>query len=151
MTKMDRDSLNHEATFTSLQTLVGSWFGVNEDGHPTTMIYSMTADDTALVEDWKFHDGMEALTIYHMDFEILMATHYCPIGNQPRLDLKHRLDDGTLKFECVSATHLSSFDDPHEHAFSLRLNSDGTIYREETYMEKDGQLHSNGILFQRQP
>ena len=140
---------NHLTVFNKLHQLVGRWEGTNEDGHTAYITYSLTANDTALVEDWTFHNNMTALTIYHMDAETLMAMHYCPIGNQPRLDMKEQLSDGTLKFECVSATHLKNFDDPHEHAFDLKLNDDGTIFRNETYMEDSGELESNGILFRR--
>lgn len=140
---------DHTAIFVTLQGLVGEWQGIDEEGHAASVSYSMTANDTALVEGWTFYNGMKALTIYHMDIDILMAMHYCPIGNQPRLDLKEQLEDGTLKFECVSATHLSSFKAPHEHAFTLKMNADGSFYREETYVEDDAQLQSNGILFQR--
>jgi len=149
MNNAGKGILDHSAIFVKLQNLVGEWRGINEEGHPAIVTYAMTANDTALVEGWKFHNDMEALTIYHMDMDTLMAMHYCPIGNQPRLDLKGRLEDGTLMFECVSATHLSSFDDPHEHAFTLKVNEDGSIYREETYVEDDGLRQSNGILFHR--
>ncbi len=141
--------LNHLAIFKTLHPLVGSWNGINEDGHPAYITYSMTANDTALVEDWTFHNGMNALTIYHMDAQTLMAMHYCPIGNQPRLDLKRQRGDGTLEFECTSATHLKSFKDPHEHAFDIKINQDGTLYRNEAYVEDSGALESNGILFRR--
>ncbi len=143
------DKIDHYSEFMSLKHLVGDWSGIDEDGHLARVNYRLTANQSALVEDWTFYNDAEALTIYHMDKETLMATHYCPIGNQPRLDLNARRADGTLFFECVSATHLESFDHPHEHAFNLKIHADGTLYREETYMEKDGQLHSNGILFRR--
>lgn len=142
-------TIDHTAVFDTLRGLVGRWRGEDEDGHTALVTYSLTANDTALVEDWTFHTGGEALTIYHMDGDLLMAMHYCPIGNQPRLDLKEQQEDGRLMFECVSATHLKSFDDPHEHAFNLKLNADGSLHREETYVEDDAKLHSNGILFQR--
>lgn len=149
MNDTSKSMSDHAAIFRNLHSLVGHWEGYNEDGHATAVNYSMTANDTALVEDWKFHNGMAALTIYHMDGNILMALHYCPIGNQPRLDLKRQLSDGTLEFECVSATHLKSFREPHEHSFDLKINEDGSIYRSETYVEPDGQLLSNAIEFRR--
>lgn len=149
MTNPPNAKPSHKSLFLGLQTLVGEWHGINEDGEATYVTYSMTANDTALVETWKFQNDMEALTIYHMDGDLLMAMHYCPIGNQPRLDLKEQSEDGTLSFECVSATHLKSFKDPHEHAFTLKINKDGSLYRNETYVEDNGQYESNGILFER--
>lgn len=149
MKEVTTDTLDHSAIFDTLQGLVGDWQGIDEEGHKALVTYSMTANNTALVEGWTFHNDMEALTIYHMDGSILMAMHYCPIGNQPRLDLKEQCEDGTLMFECVSATHLKSFKDPHEHAFNLKINQDGSFYRNETYVEDDGRLQSNGIVFDR--
>lgn len=72
-----------------------------------------------------------------------------PIDNQPRLDLKQQLEDGTLLFKCVSATHLESFKDPNENAFKLKMIDDGSLYRAEAYVEADGQLKSNGIAFHK--
>lgn len=143
------NEMNPQAILKSLHKLVGKWSGLNEDGHPAYIDYALTANDTALIEEWTFHTHHTALTIYHMDGPTLMATHYCPIGNQPRLDLKRQRTDGTLEFECVSATHLNSFKDPHEHSFDLRINDDGSLYRTETYMEDSGVYSSNGILFKR--
>lgn len=145
----DNAPLDHIAIFERLKSLLGEWHGIDEQGRPISVRYTLTANNTALVEDWAFDNDMEALTIYHMDGPLLMATHYCPIGNQPRLDLKMQGKDSTLFFECVSATHLKSIKDPHEHAFNLKLNKDGTLYREETYVEKNGKMESNGILFKR--
>ncbi len=136
--------------FEGLKALVGKWHGTNEEGRPVSIVYEMTANDTALVEDWFFDNGMRALTIYHMDHDTLMAMHYCPIGNQPRLDLIRQDADGLLAFECVSATHLKSKTDPHEHAFDLRINPDGSLYRSETYYEDDGRLESNAAVFRRE-
>ncbi len=143
------NALDQAAIFQSLKKLIGNWQGTNEDGQWVGVRYEMTANGTALVENWTFHNQMKALTIYHMDGRALMAMHYCPIGNQPRLDLKHRSADGTLAFECVSATHLKTFKDPHEHAFDLKMNKDDTLYRSETYVETDGRLKRNGTLFRR--
>lgn len=134
--------------FSELAALVGRWEGTNEEGNPVAIEYSLTANGTALVEHWFFHNGMEALTIYHPDGDQMMATHYCPIGNQPRLDLKRRKPDGTLEFEYVAATNLPDIELPHEHAFDLRIIDANTIHRNETYRAGD-ELESNGTTFTR--
>ena len=144
----NRSGLDPAAVFPEIAALVGRWEGTNEEGNPVAIEYSLTANDTAVVEKWFFHNGMQALTIYHPDGGQMMATHYCPIGNQPRLDLKRRKPDGTLEFEYVSATNLPDIDHAHEHAFDLQIIDANTIHRNETY-RSDGELESNGTTFKR--
>ena len=134
--------------FSTLRNLVGNWTGINEAGNPVSIRYAMTANDTVLVEQWFFHNDMEAMTLYHPDGERLIATHYCPIGNQPRLELRRQLEDGTLEFEFKSATNLPNEDSAHEHAFDLRIIDASTILRNETYVE-NGIAESNGTVFYR--
>lgn len=142
------NTIDHIAVFSSISNLVGDWSGTNEEGHPVSVRYTMTANNTAVVEQWYFHKDMEALTIYHLDGDQLMAMHYCPIGNQPRLDLKRQLKDGTLEFEFSAATNLTTPNEPHEHAFNLRIIDDETVRRNETYVE-NGVAETNGTTFHR--
>lgn len=142
------DAIDTASIFSALRNLVGYWNGINEAGNPVSIRYAMTANDTVLVEQWFFHNDMEAMTLYHPDGERLIATHYCPIGNQPRLELHRQLEDGTLEFEFQSATNLPNEDSAHEHAFDLRIIDADTILRNETYVE-NGVAESNGTTFYR--
>ena len=83
-----------------------------------------------------------------MDETTLTATHYCPIGNQPRLILKHQLDTGVLLFEFQSATNLPDENAEHEHAFDLLLVDSNTLIRNETYCT-NGKTEENGTKFFR--
>ncbi|MEO1040196.1 MAG: hypothetical protein AAFX09_11675 [Pseudomonadota bacterium] len=142
------ENISHEAQFTRLTSLVGDWSGTNEAGREVSVSYSLTAADTVLVETWRFHNGLEALTLYHMDGARLLATHYCPIGNQPRFVLTEKTPEGRLDFTFESATNLADLGDPHGHAFTLQpLNSD-TFERYETYLDQ-GELNTNGVVFSR--
>lgn len=141
-------TLNATAIFAELCEMVGNWQGVNEEGHDVSIAYSLNANDTVLVEHWFFHNDMEALTIYHLDGRQLMATHYCPVGNQPRLDLMRRTADGTLEFEYRSATNLPDFAVDHQHAFDLRILGHDKFHRNETYLCA-GASDSNGTTFMR--
>jgi hypothetical protein len=140
--------LNHQDEFDRLKSLLGNWHGVTEEGRKVRVTYSLTAADHVLIESWFFDNGMTALTLYHMDNAQLIATHYCPIGNQPRLELREKTPSGTLKFLFASATNLPDITDPHEHAFELRLDNDDQFFRHETYAS-DGEFDSNGNMFRR--
>lgn len=140
--------LSAKITFDRLKTLQGQWSGINEDGNLVSMRYYLTANDTALVEDWTFHNGMTALTVFHLDGEDLMAAHYCPLGNQPRLLLDRRAPDAVLTFTFIDITHLTHPDNEHCCAFDMTLNADGTLMRNETYTAA-GHPEINGTLFRR--
>lgn len=140
--------MNHHQVFDQLKSLVGNWQGINEDKNPVSIAYKLSANDTVLVEDWTFANGMEALTLYSMDEAILTASHYCPLGNQPRLVLTQQLETGVLLFEFHSAMNLPDENTQHEHAFDLLLVDGNTLVRNETYCT-DGQAEENGTTFSR--
>jgi len=89
-----------------LSGLMGAWHGTNEAGQGVWVDYSFTANDTVIVEHWVFHNKMESLTLFHPDKTRLIATHYCPIGNQPTLELQPLSGGGKIRFDKVSVTNL---------------------------------------------
>lgn len=140
--------MDHHQIFDQLKSLVGHWEGINVENKPVSIAYSLSANDTVLVEDWTFDNGMKALTLYSMDEATLTATHYCPVGNQPRLIFKQQLGTGVLLFEFHSAMNFPDKNAQHEHAFDLLLVDSNTLTRNETY-RTDGQAETNGTTFSR--
>ncbi|WP_421790425.1 hypothetical protein [Hyphobacterium sp.] len=140
--------MDHNAAFAELKNLVGSWKGTNEEGDPVEVAFSVTANGSAVVEDWTFHNGMTALTVYSLDEDTLQARHYCPIGNQPLLELKGRDNQGALVFEFVSARNLPDPKTDHNRAFDIRMTGKDEMIRNETYRE-NFVSESNGTRFSR--
>jgi hypothetical protein len=130
----------------SLASLVGRWTGVADDGQIVRVTYSLHANSSVLMENWQFR-GTDALTLYHLDNETLMATHYCPLCNQPRLDLTE-VRSRRFSFSCVSATNLSSRDSEHQHAFEIELIDQSHFWRSETYIA-DGAVTTEAITYSR--
>ncbi len=75
------------------------------------------------------------MTVYTMDGEGIIATHYCPQGNAPRLRLSRTGTDGTHFFEFLDGANLQKEGASHEHAFWVRLDSADALIRSETYIE----------------
>lgn len=123
--------------FTELQNLVGGWSGKTSTGQVLKVSYRLIANDTALIETWILVSGQEALTIYHMDGSQLIASHYCPKGNQPRLRLQPGDKDCTYLFEFFEGTNLKTIDVAHQHRFELRLLDRNHFVRSETYCENE--------------
>jgi hypothetical protein len=82
--------------FEALHGLVGRWRGAGEDGHILRVTYSLHTNNSVLVEHWHLNTT-DALTLYHMDGHRLIASHYCPLCNQPRLDLAE-VQDAHFRF-----------------------------------------------------
>lgn len=122
-----------EQAFTKLSGLVGNWTGKSGSGREHKVNYRLTAGGTVLVETWSLSSGRESMTLYHLDGERLLATHYCPQGNQPRLMLMP--GDGRLNFAFLDGSNLQVPGKSHQYRFWLKINDSGHFQRNEIYVE----------------
>ena len=134
------------AAFQQLKSLVGEWRGQRPDGREVGVTYRLSARDTVLVETWHLGPGRESLTVYHLDGSELMATHFCPQGNQPRLRMS-RAAGSRFDFTFHDATGLEP-GQAVQHDFWIEIGADGTITRSETYVQGD-KSESETIRYER--
>ena len=127
--------------FKRIAKLAGEW---QVQGHASLkIVFEPTAGGNVIVERWMHGKRMHSLTIYHLDGASLIATHYCPQGNQPRLAATVS-DDDEMRFTFLDATDL----DPNEsfqHDLSFKRNSDGTVARAEVYWGPDGARETSTL------
>jgi hypothetical protein len=83
-----------------------------------------------------------------MDKEDLLATHYCALGNQPRLRLRAPSTAGVFAFDFVSATNLADSKAAHQQRLEIRIRDADCVVRSETYMD-NGKGESEEIVFRR--
>ena len=102
-------AIDGAVTFERLKSLVGEWQGVWEPGSlPTTVTYTLTGNGSALVEDYQVGDVSTMSTVYHLDGEDLLLTHYCSAGNQPRMKATSVSGDGRdVAFDTQTVTNLA--------------------------------------------
>ena len=124
--------------FKQLSSLVGTWEGKFEDGRPHSVSYRLTAGGSVLVETWTLGPGRESMTLYHMDGETLVADHYCPQGNTPRLVLTKGGGADRLSFVFRDGTNLQVKGKSHQRAFWIKVNGKNSFERGETYVENGG-------------
>lgn len=122
-----------QAVFDRLKTLAGEWRST-DDANATRVAYRVIANGTTLVEAWRMSPTRESMTVYTMDGTRLLATHYCPQGNAPRLQLTDIDATGASRFFFVDGANLQDPQGAHEHAFWLRIEPSGEITRSETYI-----------------
>jgi hypothetical protein len=133
--------------FAQLKSLVGEWRGNRPDGRKVGVNYRLSACGSALVETWDLGADLEALTLYHRDGGMLMATHFCPQGNQPRLRMRQSAGR-RFDFTFHDATGVLAGQGV-QRAFWIELHADGTFTRSETYVQ-DGETVTEAITYARE-
>jgi hypothetical protein len=139
-----------DQAFARLKSLVGDWQGRTEAGRTFAVNYRLIANDTALVESWTMSPTRTSMTVYHMDGDALIATHYCPQGNQPRLQYRVETSNERLHFTFRDATNLGDPNAAHQHEFWIRFHANGGFARSETYVE-NGEAGSEVAAYTRVP
>jgi hypothetical protein len=94
------------AGWEKVKSLVGEWEGTAE-GKPYRISYKAVSNGTAVMETIEGPEATQMVTLYHPDGSTLLMTHYCSMGNQPRMRSKG-LEKGTLAFAYVDATNIAS-------------------------------------------
>lgn len=104
-----------QSDFERLKSLAGDWAADTDgDGQAdSTFTYRLSAGGSVLVETLFAGTPHEMLTLYHMDGERLLATHYCAAGNQPRMRWVPSGAANTVAFEFVDGTNMKSVRDMH--------------------------------------
>ena len=79
-----------------IKGLVGTWVGEMDHGQgpqKVQIVYRVTAAGSAVVETFNPGTPMEMVTVYHDQKGKLAMTHYCMLGNQPRMKLTDSADN----------------------------------------------------------
>jgi len=123
--------------FETMKETVGIWRPVENPDSPLRIRFSLTAGGTVLVEEWTRNGQPHSLTLYHRDGADLIATHYCPQGNQPRLAMLPQADRSVIRFAFKDATDLDAMDESHVVALAFDMSDADMLVRRETYQRND--------------
>ncbi len=110
------------AQFEQLKTLAGEWRGTGthgEDVMDASISYRITAAGSVVMETMFGGTEHEMITMYHLDGEELMLTHYCAMRNQPRMRATPLSDTSTIAFSYVDGTNMASDQAPHMHSVTF--------------------------------
>jgi hypothetical protein len=116
-----KDQSNAALAFDKLKTPVGQWEATTDKGKVTTT-YELIASGSAIVERTKMPGEGEMETVYHLDGNRLVLTHYCIAGNQPTMQAEtFNPASNELRFRFVSASNLGSANAGHMHDAVFKL------------------------------
>jgi hypothetical protein len=117
-----------------LKSLVGAWHGKTSKGEPVEDIFRLTAGGTAVMGEDKM-GAEEMLSLFYVDGDRLLMTHFCPSGNQPRMQATISPDLKTISFDFLDATNLPNPQAGHMH-HATYIFSDADHYSQEwTWMQ----------------
>lgn len=119
-----------KATFEKMKSLSGTWKATFH-GNETTVKYRVTSAGSAVEETMDPGSDHEMVTMYFLDGDTLMLTHYCAMGNQPRLKLVPTADDKTASFHFAGGSNISA-NTPHMHALKIKFLNASTVAEEWT-------------------
>ena len=110
-----------EEAFVKLKSLVGEWTGEGPNGLLLDVTYELVSGGQAVVETRVPKGEPSMVSIFHLDNDALMMTHYCSVGNQPRMRA-NIVSEGAIEFSMIDVTGLSSDNEGHMHG--LRIDFD---------------------------
>lgn len=135
-----KDAAPSARAFENFKNLVGQWQGTNQKGQKVEASYELVAAGSAVLERYiepndKTRSPM--ITLYHLDGDRLMLTHYCMAGNQPRMRAESFGESGDeVRFELVDATNLATPDAGHMHRALFEFKAKDRLVTRWTWHEK---------------
>jgi hypothetical protein len=106
--------------FAQLKKLAGTWEMKGPTGETMKVHYKVSGAGNTLIETQFPGDPHEMVSVYHMDGNKLMMTHYCAAGNQPTMVYKPGKDGKVLSFDFVRGSNMK-LTDMHIHAAKIKL------------------------------
>ena len=116
--------------FEQMKKLAGTWVEADKDGKPTDKVVSVikvVAGGSAIQDTIFPGQPMEMLSVYHVDKGNLFMTHYCALGNQPRMKADPNSKKGTIHFAFDGGTGFDPAKDMHMHQATLTFVDDNHI------------------------
>lgn len=138
--------------FEHLKNLTGTWQGVQKslDGEEMiTVDYALTAKGSAVMERLFPGTPKEMVSIYTQSGPDIIMTHYCMLGNQPRMRSHHYASPNQITLTYVDATGMRSLDDMHMHRLTITFVDDSHMTHEWTLFDKGQKKVTNTFTFSR--
>ncbi len=130
-----------------LKTLAGDWEAETSTGK-SQVSYKVISGGTALMETIREKDT-DMVTVFHPDGDRLLMTHYCSLGNQPRMRADGLSDGGKkVAFSYVGASNLSSPEAMHMSRMVVSFG-DADHYTETWTLADKGKEHTETFKLTR--
>jgi len=135
--------------FDRLKTLVGTWQAVTPQGGTLTNTIRLVSNGTALEETFQSTEADQMVTLYTADGNRLAMTHYCAMGNQPRMETPAVTgEQNDFDFSFAGITNLMSPNSAHMRHLVVRI-ADQDHFTEQWTCRENGKDRSTTFHFRR--
>ena len=132
--------------------LEGTWNGVMDMGQgeqEIVVIYKVTGGGSTVIETTHAGTPHEMVSVYHDDDnDRLTMTHYCMLGNQPRMNLRYS-DDSSVSLSLSDGSSLANSGEPHMHALRLEFGDEDAITQHWTMYDESRKKMVHSIALTR--
>jgi hypothetical protein len=118
------------AALEKMKKLAGTWLLADKDGKPTDQVASIikvTAGGSAVHETLFPGQPHEMISVYTVDGPDLIMTHYCVLGNQPRMKADAKSPANQIVFRFAGGANLDPKKDKHMHEATLTIVDDDRL------------------------
>ena len=142
-----------ESALEFFKSLSGDWDGTTPEaqhGSYPAATFRVMAAGSAVVETVLQGQPNEMESIFHMDGDDLLLTHYCALQNAPVLRFEPTDEPGLVKFVFHGGTNFNPAVDAHFHEGTFKIRDANTV--ESTFIVHAGgeaQPEGSSVLTRR--
>src|ERR1700756_3690541 len=112
-----------QKSFDALKRLAGTWQATFE-GKPMQATLRVTSMGNAIEHEMKGEGPDNPITMFYLDGDRLLLTHYCDAGNRPRMVARMSPDGKTLEFDFLDVANYNKGQEGHmQHAVFTFVDS----------------------------
>lgn len=126
-----------KSTFDHLKTLNGTWEGKANSDRPVKIVFRPTSSGSALMSEIVGDEDM--VSMFHMDNNRVLMTHYCGAGNQPRMQASASPDGKTITFSFIDGTNMASPKAGHMDHLVISMPDADHHTEDWTFVQEDGK------------
>jgi hypothetical protein len=109
-----------KSAFEYIKTLAGNWERTGGAGHEhgsssSLISFKISAAGSIVTETYNAGQRNEMISVYHMDGNTLLMTHYCALQNAPVMKFEKSGTPGEIKLGFFGGTNFDPKVDAHAH------------------------------------
>lgn len=128
------------AEFDKLKSLVGTWKGTADMGGDkpveVTNTFELTSNGSAILEKVCAGSPHEMTSVYCAEDGKLIMTHYCSVGNHPKMNLL-KSSDNEMDFAMKGISGLGSAKEMHMHGMNI-------VWKDANHITESWTMYVNG-------